>query len=89
MKVYLYLETLNPEKVVSIINEGSLDEDEDLELSWLIEHSIKDKQVGKNTEIELGKLYLYILNIKSNFTADRTMLTDQFQLGDSMVNTYT
>lgn len=85
MKVFLELETLgqNPEKAIAIINEGESD-NEDLESAWLIEHSIRDRLAGKGTEVEMGKLYLYVLNIKSNFGADRTMMTDQFELGESM-----
>ncbi len=65
------------------INEEHFNDD-DLESIWLIEHQIQEnarERKGVSMETELGKQILYILNIPSNFTVDKTSSnSDRFEL---------
>ena len=68
-----YIEKINEEKIMKVIQEEPASE-EDLEATWLIENHIKESlKEKKGLDVELGKLALYVLNIPSNFSVDKTL----------------
>lgn len=78
-----FLTRLKEEDAVRIINK-QCQSDEDLEATWLIEHQIKESQSNrKRKNVQVARLALYVLNIPSNFSADKTVIqTDQVMLDE-------
>lgn len=79
--VYEFMKNLNEEIIIKAIAEEHMS-DEDLESTWLIENQITEIREKKNMDAELGKLTLYVLNIPSNFTIDKTVQTDKIALNE-------
>lgn len=61
-----------------MINE-ELQDDDDLESIWVIEHHIAESPNRSGTEHELGKLVHSILSIPSNFNTDKAMETEKLE----------
>lgn len=76
-----FILTATDEQVLASVNE-QLSTDDDLESIWLIEHTLTDSRERKpsSLDLELAKQVLYILNIPSNFTAEKAPHTDHLHL---------
>jgi hypothetical protein len=54
-----------------------------LESIWLIENHIKESpKIRKTIDCELGKLALYVLNIPSNFSVEKSLQTEKLDLNE-------
>lgn len=72
---------LNEEIIIKAIADEPVS-NEDLESTWLIEYQLAESREKKSMDAELGKLALYVLNIPSNFTIDKSLQTEKITLNE-------
>lgn len=66
---------MKEDSLLKIVNEEAMSDD-DLESIWLIENHIKEIITKKkNNETEFGKLAMFVLNMPTNFSVDKTFQT--------------